>query len=254
MHVDRHIEWLEHEGEALAVAAMGVDPDSPVGIVPDWPLRDLVRHIGGIHRWATTTIREARSERYDTTLLAVVGEWPEDTALVDWYRAGHAALVDTLRTADPDLDCWAFLPGASPRAFWARRQAHETAIHRADAESCTAPVTPYDPALAADGVDEMLFGFATRRKDFSPGAPPRLLLRATDVDRAWSARLGPDHVTAGTGADVADAPPADCTVDAPASDLYLLLWNRRDPAELAVTGDPAVLDEWRGAVRVRWTE
>lgn len=37
------------------------------------------------------------------------------------------------------VDCWTFLDAPSPLAFWARRQAHETAIHRADAQ------------LAADG-------------------------------------------------------------------------------------------------------
>ena len=40
------------------------------------------------------------------------------------------------------MRCFAFLPAPSPLAFWARRQAHETGIHRADVESagfaCTA--------------------------------------------------------------------------------------------------------------------
>jgi uncharacterized protein (TIGR03083 family) len=253
MDVERHLEWLEREGTALGDAADGVDPDAPVGIVPDWSLREVVRHIGGIHRWAATMVREARTERWNTTLLDVVGAWPDDEELVDWYRAGLDALLTTVRDAPPDLEGWAFLPAPSTRAFWARRQAHETAIHRADAQSCTGAVTGYDAAFAADGVDEVLFGFAQRRNDL-PADPPVLRLEATDVDRVWTARLGPERVDAATGADAAVTPVFDCTVRAPASDLYLLLWNRRRPDADRVTGDPSVLDVWSGAVRVRWSE
>ena len=49
-------------------------------------------------------------------------------------RQGCADLVAALAAAPDDLECWTFLPAPSPRAMWARRQAHETAIHRVDAE------------------------------------------------------------------------------------------------------------------------
>lgn len=62
MEVHEHLDFLQREGELLATAATDVDPDTPAATVPDFPLRELVRHIGGIHRWATTTIREARVE------------------------------------------------------------------------------------------------------------------------------------------------------------------------------------------------
>jgi hypothetical protein len=47
---------------------------------------------------------------------------------------------------------------------------------------------------------------------------------------------------------------ADVTVDATASDLYLLLWNRLAPDAVGVEGDPGVLELWRDAVQVRWYE
>jgi uncharacterized protein (TIGR03083 family) len=80
----------------------------------------------------------------------VVPAQPEDDVLVEWFVAGHAALVQALRDADPDLACWTFLPAPSPLAFWARRQAHETGIHRVDAESPADSITPFPPAFAAD--------------------------------------------------------------------------------------------------------
>lgn len=255
MEVAEHIAFLQQEGERLAAAATDVDPDTPVATVPDWPLRDCVRHIGGIHRWASTTIRDARQERFNTTLLEVAGEWPTDDGLVDWFRAGHAELVATLRAADPDLDVWHFFAAPTPLAFWARRQAHETAIHRADVESCSGAITPYAPEFAADGVDEILFGFAARKNTFpATDPPPAVHLRATDVRQEWLARLGPERVEVTFGDRLPSTPNADCTVDATASDLYLLLWNRISPDALEVTGDPEFLAVWRDAIRVRWSE
>jgi len=52
--------------------------------------------------------------------------------------AGSAALS----AAPPDLRCWTFLPAPSPLAMWARRQAHETTVHRVDAELAAASVAP----------------------------------------------------------------------------------------------------------------
>ena len=46
---------------------------------------------------------------------------PDDGELVDWYVAGHSALVEALATAPTDLQCWSFLAAPSPLAFWARR-------------------------------------------------------------------------------------------------------------------------------------
>jgi uncharacterized protein (TIGR03083 family) len=255
MEVAEHIAFLQHEGELLATSATDVDPDTPVATVPDWPLRECVHHVGGIHRWAATTIREARQERFDTTLLEVVGAWPDDADLVDWFRAGHAELVQALRAADPDLDVWHFFAAPTPIAFWARRQAHETAIHRADAQSCSAPIAPYAPEFAADGIDEILFGFAGRKQRFPVADPPPLLhLRATDAGQEWLAQLGPERVEVTVGDAITSAPNASCTVDGTASDLYLLLWNRISPDELRVAGDPECLSIWRDAIRVRWSE
>jgi uncharacterized protein (TIGR03083 family) len=105
---------------------------------------------------------------------------PPDGQLHDWYLSGLDALVSGLASADPGMPAWTFLPAPSPLAFWARRQAHETAIHRADAELAAGSRPSYPAELAADGVDELLTGFTARQG--SPGqrrpAPGRLLASA----------------------------------------------------------------------------
>ncbi|CAM5260871.1 hypothetical protein SAURM35S_05383 [Streptomyces aurantiogriseus] len=151
-----------------------------------------------------------------------------------------------MSSAPPDVECWHFLPAPSPLAFWARRQAHETAVHRADAESAhgTAPeelaaAVPRD--FAADGVDELLLAFHARAKSKVRTETPRVLrVRATDTDDAvWTVRLSPEPPVAERGG----TRDADCEVTGPVAQLYLALWNRLPFP--AVTGDTALADLWR---------
>jgi uncharacterized protein (TIGR03083 family) len=150
--------------------------------------------------------------------------------------------VDTLRTAAPDLECWHFLPAPSPLAFWARRQAHETTVHRFDAESARGGA-PGDIAasFAADGIDELLRGFHARAKSRVRSDEPRVLrVRATDAEGAvWTVRLSQEPPVAERG----DTSGADCEVAGPAGQLYLSLWNRAPFP--SVTGDGTLAALWR---------
>src|SRR5262249_27180621 len=146
VNVPEHIAALRGRGELLASAADGGDPDAPLPYCPDWKLRDVVQHTGEVHRWATDVVANGRTEPTDSDPT-----YPNDGELVGWFREGHVALVDALTNAPDDLDCFAFLPAPTPLAFWARRQAHETAIHRVDAESATRTRTPFVSDFATDG-------------------------------------------------------------------------------------------------------
>jgi uncharacterized protein (TIGR03083 family) len=155
----------------------------------------------------------------------------------------------TLRAADPALECWTFLRAPSPLAFWARRQAHETAIHRVDAESATADVTPMAPVFSVDGIDELLLGFFARRSSPLVCDPPLALgVRARDTGDEWSIEIRPDGRSVQRG-----GAQGDCVVTGKANDLYLFLWNRRDDAGLDVTGDRRVLELWRDKAHVTWS-
>jgi uncharacterized protein (TIGR03083 family) len=249
MEIAEHVTALRREGELLATVAAGSDLDAAVPTCPGWRVRDLVSHIGGVHRWAAVYVIEGRAAMLPADEEARVTAAPGDDALVDWYRAGHAALVRTLEDADPTLACWTFLAAPSPLAFWARRQAHETAIHRADAESPRGEITPVPADFGADGVDELLTRFLTRPGGRLRAEEPRTLgVHANDTGDDWLVRIGPDRVlvTRAGGA-------ADCELHAPASDLYLLLWNRRGPEGLDVRGDRSLLALWRESARIRWS-
>ncbi len=250
MEVVEHLEALRREGALLADAASAVELDAPVPHCPGWRVRELVRHTGGVHRWAAAYVGGARPRPMeDEETRAIMAPPDDDGALIGWFREGHSSLVKTLEAAPPDLHCWSFLPAPSPLAFWARRQAHETAIHRADAQGAGGAVSRHAPPLAADGVDELLLGFASRRNGKLRADPPRTIhLHATDTGADWLVRVEPDRIDVSP-----EAGDADWSVAGPASDLYLLLWNRRGTDGLQVQGDPALLELWRTSVRVRWS-
>ncbi len=251
MDVLEHVEQLRRDGERLAEVASSTDPAASVPTCPDWRLRDLVRHVGGVHRWARGFVLGAGRQPPDGDLEQLVGGWPEDTDLVAWFRAGHRALVEALASAPADLETWTFLDAPSPLAFWACRQAHETAIHRVDAETAAGDVTGFPCGFAADGVDELLLRFASRPGRTLPVQTPRsMVVRAGDVPRSWRVTFAPPGFQ--IQADPTDAD-AELVVAGDVSELYVVLWNRRDSAGLELDGEPDLLDLWRETMRIRWT-
>jgi uncharacterized protein (TIGR03083 family) len=248
MEIAEHLDALHREGELLAAAADRTGLDTPIPTCPEWRMRDLVRHMGDVHRWAGAHVAQRRRDPIRRA-EEVAGPLPEDPELLDWFRRGHADLVRTLKTAPLDLDCWTFLPAPSPVAFWARRQAHETSIHRADAESPGGAPTPFPVSFAVDGIEELLFGFLGRPGDDDGTHPLRTLhLDATDADGEWLVRIGQAVVNVDRGHS-----DANCSVRGSASDLYLLLWNRRSADGLDVIGDASLLDLWRETVQIQWS-
>jgi uncharacterized protein (TIGR03083 family) len=173
----------------------------------------------------------------EETEASVMRSWPDgDDDLAAWLGDGLQALAATLESAPHDVACWSFLPAPSPLAFWARRQAHETAIHCADAQSAGGAITAVDPAFAADGIEELLHGFLAPKGRLRAESTVTLHIHAVDHHGEWLVRIGPDRtVTTRKHAR------ADCAVRGTASDLYHLLWNRRSADGLEVFGDRSVL-------------
>ncbi|WP_055611632.1 maleylpyruvate isomerase family mycothiol-dependent enzyme [Streptomyces phaeochromogenes] len=245
MEIAELIRYLDREGGLLAEAAEEAGADAKVPTCPEWQVRDLLRHTGMVHRWATAFVAEGHTSYHPD------GGLPEldGAELLTWFRDGHRGLVETLTTAPPDVECWSFLPAPSPLAFWARRQANETTVHRVDAESArggTPTAIPVD--FAVDGIDELLLGFHARSKSRVRTDEPRVLrVRASDSDAVWSVRLSAEPPAAERG-EVADA---DCELAGTAAQLYLALWNRAPLP--GVTGDPSIATLWRERSAVTWS-
>jgi uncharacterized protein (TIGR03083 family) len=256
MEIGRHIDALERAGLDFVDAVEKAGFDAAVPTCPEWTVRELVQHVGYVHRWAATYVRDCRTAVLtDEEEEEAVGPMPPDAALVDWFQAGHTALVDLLRAAPAALACWHFLPADSPLSFWARRQAHETTIHRADLQGAVGDIADADADLAIDGIDELLMGFyATRRGRLRCDTPSSLAVHVTDGarcdgPRSWTVSMSQAGATITRGV----PEPTDCTLRGPASALYLALWNRRATTDLDVHGDGSVLEVWRTKATIRWT-
>ena len=251
LSLDQHLEALAGGGAALGEAAAAAGLDAKVPTCPGWDVTDLVVHQGMVHRWAAATLRGERD--HDTAASQAEGR--AAARLLDWYADGLAALVDTMRATPEDAEAMVFLKDAPPpRRFWTRRQAHETTIHSVDAVAAARRRWPaaadvdIAPALAADGIDELLMGFITRGKGrLHAPEPYTVLVRTDDTGHAWAVRIGDGPVVTTPGG--TDRPAA--VLSGTAAQVYLSLWNRAD--ELTAEGRPGVVDQWREQVRIRWS-
>jgi uncharacterized protein (TIGR03083 family) len=246
----RSIEAVVEEGERFGILAQelvsglvgsGGGLDSPVPWVPEWRIRDLIGHLGTVHRWATAILRAGTTERPPTEATQ---QPPADENLLEWYETGLVELVATLRTTPPDAPAWHMSPAADKvAASWGRRQAHELAVHRMDLEvAAGVPLTQVDPLLAEDGVDELLAVVVPRWAHTEPlaGATATVGVTCTDTGRTWSVRVIRGAVTVAAGRTGDEA----AQVRGTATQLLLHLWGR--PADVVVEGDPAAEALLRG--------
>jgi uncharacterized protein (TIGR03083 family) len=242
-----HLEYCDavaREVETFAARVTGVDPDIPVPTCPGWTIASLIKHAGGVHRWAAAMVRVGATARLDPRTLDL-GLPPAATEYPDWLAAGAGPLVTALREAEPDRPMWAW--GADQHArFWSRRMLLETTVHRADAELALGRSPEIDAAVAIDGLDELLenlpcAGYFAPRVNRLKGTGESLHWHATDGGGEWMIVLGPDGFTWGRGHGKATV-----AVRGPAAGLLLLAYGRRGPdgEGLECLGDRTVLERW----------
>lgn len=226
------MDWItavEREGHALSLAAQH-DTTAEVPSCPGWNVDELLRHVGTAHHRVALIIREARTEapHLDETS-------PPHGGSLSWYEQGVATLLDAMRTVDMATPVWTFSRLDATAAFWHRRMAHETVVHRVDAEQATGAVGPIDTELALDGIAESLEVFlpmlARRNEDPTTAT---IHLHATDADGEWLVTIGGGSVGVERGHAKGDA-----AVRGTAADLHLWLWGRVGAERLELFGDAA---------------
>jgi uncharacterized protein (TIGR03083 family) len=221
-----HIEVLAAEGAGLLACVQQGPLDAPIAACPGWTVLDVARHIGTTWRWVTQVVAERRQ---------TPGEFepePEQLAAGDaigWLEGGLVPLLDALRGCPPDEPVWGF--GLKPRtaAFWSRRQAIETVIHRVDTELAIGALATVDPAVASDGIGEFVDVLLPRqyyRKEMPAG---QLVVTVTDTGDLYK------H---------GDPAAGFATLRGPAEALLLQLWERGTSDAVNAGGDPRILSGW----------
>lgn len=223
---DEYGDGIGSAATVLRANATSSGLTAAVPTCPGWTVADLVRHQGVVHRWAAGTLsgEEPDARAHETAAESVPN-------LLDWFDDGATHLLDVLSKTAEDWDGWFFLRSdRSPRDGWARRQCHETTIHAVDVMAARLGRPPTDdevwfsPALAADGIDELVMSFAPRRSSgLRSEVPVTIEITTTDTQDSWTVEVGAERATVTRGA--ADGS-ADVRWTGSARDLYLLVWNR----------------------------
>jgi uncharacterized protein (TIGR03083 family) len=243
MNHQDYCDALEGEIDRFAGAYEATSPDLPVLTCPGWSVYDVAEHLGTVHRWAERLVSLKSPTRIPSDEMDL-DRGPVDAA---WIRQGGEILLSTLRAGDPEAPMWAWGEDQHLR-FWPRRQLHETLIHRMDIELASGVAPHAGPSLAADCLDEFLVNLLPASR-FSPlvrelkGHGEVLLIRANDIDAAWSMRLLEDGFEMSVGSGRSDA-----AMTGPVLELLLALYRRRPLASTGIVcqGSNELIEFWLG--------
>lgn len=243
---DRYAAELLAETRRFADAVRDADPGRRVPTCPEWTLGQLTEHLGRGQRWAAAIVERRSAEPVPMSEVhdGVPPEAPDERSA--WLLAGAERLAAAVREAGPGTRVWTWSHDGTA-GFWLRRMAHESLLHRVDAELAVGRDVVVAPDLAADGVSDLLWTFSDLPAVFPGlrGDGETLHLHATDEGLGeageWLVRRGPDGVAweqAHRKGDVA--------VRGPAAELMLVLHRRAAPetSRLEILGDERLLRHW----------
>ena len=236
--------------DLAALLAASRDLAAEVPGCPGWTVRDLLGHVLGVYRHKLAALRgDVDTDGPGTPAdgWGAVGPGEDVAALL---AATGEELAAELGSRDAGAAAWTWWPPEQTVGFWQRRMAHETSVHRWDAQSAAhGPdgADDVDDALATDGVDELL-GWLEWPWDDLPQEDARghKVLVSTG-EHSWLVALDRTAVTVVAVDEVEDA---DALVAGPPSDLLLHLWDRPISQGVVSHGDETALRLVRERLRM----
>ena len=232
---EQYLIYLNADYQLLASAI----PETPVDVpsCPGWTTKDLAKHMAHVYLGQAYVV-ETGSQAENKEHLA---PYPRTEDFMEFMSWGFMAITTALDINRPERPTWSWHHSDHSVDFWFRRMAHETVIHRIDAQQAVGSVTTIDEALALDGVDEVL--------DFLPllGSWPEapnvdfgivsIVAKTRNGSKVWDLNFT-DQAATVSAADKANVS-ARLVIsgDAEAMDLYL--WGRIDSSDprISITGE-----------------
>jgi uncharacterized protein (TIGR03083 family) len=244
MDESRYLQCLASDHGDLRDAAASVELTVPVPTCPGWTMADLVVHVAEVYLHQVTVMR--------------TGKWPQqwpppDRAAEPPLRLlgrGYGELIAEFRGRRPTDPVPTWYDPDETVAFWIRRMAQETVVHRIDAElAASLPVTPVPDDLAVDGVDEVLkrfLGYDAEALDRVEGGHladdgGQDTITITAGRTAWTVRPSPRQVVVSDGA--SDHPRV--AISAAPDAMLRWLWGRAGDEAVQFAGERA----WAGYLR-----
>jgi uncharacterized protein (TIGR03083 family) len=237
MEYPTFVEHVRRDGSRLRLAARG-DLGAAVPSCPGWSVDDLVRHVAEVyeHKIACTLLGRAPDPWPP--------DWPTDRDPIEWLADAHARLLELFDRSEPASPSATWWPPDQTVGFWARRMAHETAVHRVDAELAAATPSPIDPDLATDGIAEileiMLAGDWTDEPD-DTASGQRVSIRADGHAGGHSWLVTIDRAAVDVTEGVRDDANAHARIEGEPADVDLWLWGRAPDARVRRSGDDRAL-------------
>ena len=244
MDNSRYLECLAADYGDLRDAAAAAELTVPVPTCPGWTMGDLVFHVGEVYLHKVTVMR--------------TGEWPkqwpppgaEQEPELPLLGRAYGELIAEFSAHRPTDAAPTWYDPDQTVAFWIRRMAQETVIHRIDAELAAGlPVTPVPDDLAVDGVDEVLKRFLGYDVEAlgqlkgghlaSDGGTDTITVMAGQT--AWTVRPSPREVVIEDGA--TENPRV--VIQAAPDPMLRWLWGRAGDHAVRRTGEESWADYLR---------
>ena len=248
MEPKRLLECLDADAARLREVAKGVDPSTGVPSCPDWSVADLVQHVGLVYLHKVECMR----------LGDHPASWPPEDAMREeplvLFDRAYAALKEEFADRAPGAPAFTWYAPDQSVAFWIRRMAQETVIHRVDAELAAATGhAPIPDDLALDGIDELLVAFIEYGSTSWPDVFAETLatadgrgVRIEAADAAWLVRATPESVQVR----MSDVDDAAAVVRGEPTPVLLWLWNRGGEQGVSMAGDADLIARLRRILTV----
>jgi uncharacterized protein (TIGR03083 family) len=238
------LDLITERSAVLRAAAQAGDLDARVPGCPDWSLRDLIAHLGWVQRFWAADVAAGPAQGPPSRSSVADSEPTGD--LLTWSAESTRLLIESLRAAGPDLDCWTWW-GASEAPMTsgaiARHQVQEAAVHAYDAQESVGKPEPIPAGIAVDTIDEFVV-VTLGSLGAWPHRPARIALSALEGP-TWLVDLTPG----GAKAEPAASGEPVATMRGSAGDLVLALYSRIPLDRVDVDGDRETVERF-----LAWTD
>jgi hypothetical protein len=168
-------------------------------------------------------------------------ERPPDSDLDRFIGSEVKGALEALSTASADTPAWTWW--SDPTARWIPRLlAHETSVHAWDATNALGQPITFEARMAADGIIEFFDIWIPYSGQLPEGLVGSIALDAVDAKTRWVVELRPPVLPTIIGSEATSV--TTVAVRGTAAELLLLLWRRRPPSALTVSGERPLLERF----------
>lgn len=206
---------------------------NPVPSCPGWNTNDLAKHLAHVYlgqAFVVETGKQAAAKEH-------LAPYPCTENFVEFMGWGFTAITKALDVARVERETWSWHHSDHTVDFWFRRMAHETVIHRVDAELACGKVTAIPEDLALDGVDEVLdFLPLLGSWDGAPNIPFGIVSVTAKTSKGevhWDLEFASEIATVKQASSI--NPNARLTISGSAEAMDLYLWGRIESTDARIT-------------------